>query len=229
MTADDIAHAAPFSEVPGYAGVELLLYGTPLERIQLAAADGPALGRALEKQWGPPRASPRPDATPRVWFWFAEPKRIRAVYDGATVDLQHYIPIDEMVGAAGATFGFESLPILGTDVAELEAHYASFRPSHGINALWLHLPPTDYELWNTQVNIDLDSTGHATAVSFVVSYLDREGYREELIHILERRWGQATREHDDTLDEEVLVFRKNPRLTVEKELAGQAWRITRER
>ena len=104
--------------------------------------------------------------------------------------LQRYVPIDEMVGAGGATFGFESLPILGTDVAELEAHYASFRPSHGVKSLWLHLPPTDYELWNTLVNIDLDSMGQATAVSFTVSYLNREGYREELIHLLERRWGR---------------------------------------
>jgi len=212
MTRDEVRALAPHHAGGGVvpAGFEDVRTSVDFDsggRVRGIAVGGlPASGRALlERAWGAPAQ------TTRGLVWLAT-NGWRAVYDEPlrTLQLSPYLPVAQLLGSG---LGIAALPrpVLGATPAQIAAAYPSFRGST------LDLPPTEAAALATTVQVDVDKSGRATALTIPLAF-ENVARRTALLALLEAKWGTPVRRTEGTTR---IYAYPVPKLAIEaREIAG---------
>jgi hypothetical protein len=163
--------------------------------------------------WGAPREGTNGGHVQRVWFNAAA--GIRAILDGDTISFTTYLPAAQLIGDGKERWGFESTPVIGMTVKDLEAAY----PGRITDGRWIELPPTEME-WGLDRIVLHFAADRVSDWWFSIPYESAAG-KAAIRSLLEKKWGKPKPEKRMKYD--VLIFHEAP--LVEVEDANGKWDI----
>jgi len=163
--------------------------------------------------WGTPREGTNGGHVQLVWFNAAD--GIRAILDDNTISFTTYAPAAKLIGEGKERWGFESKPLIGMTVADLEAAY----PGRITDGRLLELPPTEME-WGLDRVVLHFAGDRVSDWWFSIPYESAAG-KAAIRSLLDKKWGKPKAEKRMKYD--VLIFHEAP--LVEVEDANGKWDI----
>ena len=159
------------------------------------SAAGAQVIAAIEQAWGPSKKIKELSREHSWWFDADKGIRVKAEVHDARVELEYgrYLPLSRLFGEDGkVAWGFETTPILGAAVTDLQTAYPRLKVAADAGTATLDLPPTDYE-GNTAMTrllmfIDKDK-GTVRSFSFDLSYEEYPPAKDEMLALLAKKFG----------------------------------------
>ena len=161
---------------------------TRISRIKLILPPG---GKdVLVQAWGPGQDLTCLREPCTYWFDPATGTRARLEPDsrvGSYVDFSSYTRAQALFGAKPVALAFETAPILGATLEELQKAYAATLHREDPSA-YLELPPTEYELDATRIQLAFEH-GRVHRISFGVPSAGHAPARDAILAAIDAAWG----------------------------------------
>ena len=233
MSEEEILTAIPEFEKSGFItpleypelNIMYFLDKDALSRLLLSFQYGD-IREVLTQHWG--QAQEGTYLEKPVYFWFNPDEGLRVSLEsipGSNLNFEPYLPVTQLIGTTGEELGFESLPLLGADLASATKAYAQWlnseEPDGGFT---LHLPPTEYGSKYTTVWISAQS-GRVEAFRFSLDFAPYPKARDHIFAALVAKFGPARSEKDFVGHPLYLFETSKSLLTVQENTASQSWDI----
>ena len=226
MTTAEAKAAAPkldLSEKERYdlidSGIKKVRFGVGVGesgKVDRLRVEMPPDGKAMVKQaWGPGQDGTC--TTRRCTYYFDPATGLRAVLedsiggDGASLEFTRYQPLAKMLGAKPGMLAVETKPIAGAKVDEVKATYKDVlvvepadKAKNRDESLYLRLPPTEYESYETRVHI-YPENGRVDRMTVSLEYDAYPKAREAFLAAIETAWGKGIRTKDQ-IDRDKIVW-----------------------
>ena len=164
-----------------------------------------------------------------VMYWFDPATNTRAVADSSDLDLDYYVPLEQMLGEPGKVdIAALPHPILNVTREQLAASYGpQMKPDDKL--IHIYLPPTEYERDHVSVFVlDSDRTKKTKDYSIELSYgADVKVVKEEMLAAFKKKWGEPKVKKSYGSDDDNFIFHsKNPLIEVKDWGHNNSWRIS---
>ena len=144
-----------------------------------------------------------------VMYWWDPATNTRAMADSSDLDLQYYVPLEQLLGEPGKVeMAALPKPILGITPEQLAENYGA-QYKHDGKLHHIYLPPTEFEREHVSVFVmHSDRKKTTTDYSFELSYEATKDAKAQMIAAFEKKWGEPKLAKSYGSDDEDMIFHK---------------------